>query len=68
MIIALYNFNLFFQTSTKSDLQTQGVVHAESGQWMKYLGVFFPAGYLDSLSPKVWAREEEGNLNSQVNI
>ena len=53
MIIALYNFNLFFQTSTKSDLQTQGVVHAESGQWMKYLGVFFPAGYLDSLSPKV---------------
>ena len=39
MIIALYNFNLFFQTSTKSDLATQGVVHAEGGQWMKYLGV-----------------------------
>lgn len=33
MIIKLYNFNLFFQTSTKSNLRIQDAIHAERGQW-----------------------------------
>lgn len=43
MIIALYNFNLFFQTSTKSDLQTQGVVHEGGGQWSEASSCLLPS-------------------------
>lgn len=45
MITELYNFNLFFQTSTKSDLQTQGVVHGRRDQWSEADGVAFASGH-----------------------
>lgn len=54
MIIKLYNFNLFFQTSTKSNLQTRDVIHAERGQWSEADGCLLPShlGILDSSYPK----------------
>lgn len=58
MITELYNFNLVFQTSTKSDLQTQGVVHGRRDQWSEADGVAFPSGHPGQLIGTVLTKSE----------
>lgn len=58
MITELYNFNLVFQTSTKSDLQTQGVVHGRRAQWSEADGVAFPSGHPGQLVGTVLTKSE----------